>query len=556
MNNKKQTKKALIMSVTSMVLCVAMLVGMTFAWFTDTASTAVNKIQAGNLKVELQYKNNEGNWQNAEGQTLTFKTTDNRVADKILWEPGCTYELPELRVVNKGNLALKYKIGITGIKGDEKLNEVIDWTISDASLNSYHSLAAGQTSSELTIKGHMQESAGNKYQGMSIDGIAITVYATQDAVENDSYGPNYDQDADMTPDNLDKMIVANVTQTVKADEATVLANKDNTVELTAPAGSVTAEKLTLSVQPTTKPAALNVSNDQGTKSYEVKLTDNTGATVNAENGKAFTVKLLAGTGLTNVKLYHNDELIDSTYNAETGYITFTTTSFSPFTITFAQVATAGGQEYGTIKEAFAVGGNVQLKTDVAMPMIIEDTTEQNLVPQTFITKDTKLNLNEKKIGVKVEAGQDYGKASPVLAAVMSGTLTIDGKGELNCEAGNNQVYGINVNGGKVIINSGNFYGAITAIQVQKGSLEINGGFFDMAPTCKGQVPQYAKYVVNCIDAAFKNNSATISIKGGTFVNFDPSANPEGEGTTYVAAGYKVVSETQTNGDVWYTVVKA
>ena len=96
---------------------------------------------------------------------------------------------------------------------------------------------------------------------------------------------------------------------------------------------------------------------------------------------------------------------------------------------------------------------------------------------------------------------------------------------------------------------------MTAIQVQKGSLEIKGGFFDMAPTCKAAVPQYAKYVVNCIDAAYKNGTATISITGGTFVNFDPSANPEGAGTSYVADGYKVVSAPQTNGDVWYTVVK-
>ena len=95
---------------------------------------------------------------------------------------------------------------------------------------------------------------------------------------------------------------------------------------------------------------------------------------------------------------------------------------------------------------------------------------------------------------------------------------------------------------------------MTAIQVQKGELEINGGFFDMAPTCKAQVPQYAKYVVNCIDANYKNGTAKITIRGGTFVNFDPSADPEGAGTSYVANGYKVISETQANGDVWYTVV--
>ena len=166
-----------------------------------------------------------------------------------------------------------------------------------------------------------------------------------------------------------------------------------------------------------------------------------------------------------------------------------------------------------------------------------------------------MDLNGKKIAVDAsEKSKNYGKASPVLMAVMGGTLTINGSGEINCEAGNNQVYGINVIGGKVVVNGGNFYGAITAIQVQKGTLEINGGFFDLAPTCKAQVPQYAKYVVNAIDAAYKNGTAKVIIKGGTFVNFDPSANPEGKETSYVAEGYKVVSKEQANGDTWYTVV--
>ena len=68
------------------------------------------------------------------------------------------------------------------------------------------------------------------------------------------------------------------------------------------------------------------------------------------------------------------------------------------------------------------------------------------------------------------------------------------------------------------------------------------------------VPQYAKYVVNVIDDNYKNGTAVIQIMGGTFVNFDPSANPEGEGTSYVADGYTVVSEEQANGEIWYTVV--
>ena len=220
MNTKKATKRALLTSVMALVMCVVMLVGTTFAWFTDTASTGVNKIQAGNLDIELQYATAwDGTtgaptaWADAEGQTLTFKTKDNRATDKILWEPGCRYELPELRIVNKGNLALKYKVIINGIKGDAKLNEAIDWTITygnesdkltgDINGFEYKMLpkAAGDAdypSQTFTIKGTMKEEAGNEYQGLSIDGIGITVVATQYTYEKDSIDDQYDKDADAT----------------------------------------------------------------------------------------------------------------------------------------------------------------------------------------------------------------------------------------------------------------------------------------------------------------------------------------------------------------------
>ena len=199
MTNRKSTKRALLGSVMAMVLCLAMLVGATFAWFTDTASTGVNKIQAGKLDVALEMKDASGNWVPAEGKTLDFVKAAGAENEAILWEPGCTYTLPELRVVNNGNLALKYKIQITGIQGDAKLNEVIDWTINDAAIDLTEGhLTAGQQGDAFTIKGHMKETAGNDYQNLTIDGIGITVYATQDTVENDSFGNTYDADAGYT----------------------------------------------------------------------------------------------------------------------------------------------------------------------------------------------------------------------------------------------------------------------------------------------------------------------------------------------------------------------
>ena len=208
MSNTKSTKRALFSAVTAMLICVAMLIGTTFAWFTDSASTAVNKIQAGTLDVGLEMATSWSgdtpiDWGTAEGQTLRWMTADGRGEDLILWEPGCTYNLNQFRIVNNGNLALKYKIGISGIVGDAKLLEAIDFTVSGvdgattaANLNGFEGkLAANSTTDAITITGHMKESAGNEYQNQSIDGIGITVVATQATVEYDSNNNTYDENA-------------------------------------------------------------------------------------------------------------------------------------------------------------------------------------------------------------------------------------------------------------------------------------------------------------------------------------------------------------------------
>ena len=191
MNNKRATKRALLTSVMALVMCVVMLVGTTFAWFTDTASTAVNKIQAGNLDIKLLA---EDGVTSLEGATLKWQKAAGAEDKDILWEPGCRYKLQPIIIKNAGNLALKYKVAITGIKGDAKLNEAIEWTINGVSLDEEKPLLAGE-SAKLMIEGHMKEEAGNEYQGLSIDGIGITVYATQYTHEYDSFNNTYDKGA-------------------------------------------------------------------------------------------------------------------------------------------------------------------------------------------------------------------------------------------------------------------------------------------------------------------------------------------------------------------------
>ena len=237
MTNSNSTKRALLTSALALLMCVTMLVGTTFAWFTDTASTGVNKIQAGNLDIELQMKDASGKWVTAEGKTLDFVKAPGAENEAILWEPGCTYNLQELQLVNKSNLALKYKVLISGIKGDAKLNEAIDWTIQLGGQNltigeEMYWLPTEDTTKAFTISGSMKKDAGNQYQGLSIEGISITVVATQYTFEHDSKDDQYDKDAQFPEVKL-------VEKATNEALATAVASLNNGGTVVLPAGEYT-----------------------------------------------------------------------------------------------------------------------------------------------------------------------------------------------------------------------------------------------------------------------------------------------------------------------------
>ena len=199
----KSKKSALLMSFTSLLICFAMLVGSTFAWFTDTATTGVNQITSGNLHVEIQNKAGDEidklEWVSVDKETGETSVIEKQ--DEILWEPGCTYLLTPFKIVNTGNLALKYKIVITGLDGDSPLLNVIKFTYKTASGEEFdvsaegHLAANGGSTGMITVSAHMDEAADNRYQDKELTNIRFTVYATQDTVENDSYDNQYDKDA-------------------------------------------------------------------------------------------------------------------------------------------------------------------------------------------------------------------------------------------------------------------------------------------------------------------------------------------------------------------------
>ena len=233
MTNSKSTKRALISSTLAILMCVAMLIGTTFAWFTDTASTAVNKIQAGNLDIGVEYTLDGETWKDLDGATDIFQ--------KGLWEPGHT-EVVALKFKNNGSLALKYSInmnivdekaGINKLNQEYKLSDYLkvktlsqeasligdicidmafsarsdglgytttanfkDATVLDHDLF----LAPGEVGNYLIMKVYMPETVGNEANAISTEKTAsirfgLNVVATQTPYEKDSYNNTYDKDA-------------------------------------------------------------------------------------------------------------------------------------------------------------------------------------------------------------------------------------------------------------------------------------------------------------------------------------------------------------------------
>ena len=225
MTNTKSTKRALFMSVISLLLCFTMLVGTTFAWFTDSVTSANNIITSGNLDVELYYQ--------LEGETTWTKVTEttNVFKEDTLWEPGHT-EVVKLKVVNEGSLALKYNLGVNvasevgsvNVNGTEfLLSEFIKFAVIDGA-NTYtrdEAIAAAEAEGATALKTaynsgttqllateedyvtmvvYMPTTVGNeanpaKGAATPTINLGLNLFATQTAYEEDSFGNQYDADA-------------------------------------------------------------------------------------------------------------------------------------------------------------------------------------------------------------------------------------------------------------------------------------------------------------------------------------------------------------------------
>ena len=228
MTKKFSTKKALITSVLSLMLCLSMLIGTTFAWFTDSVTSEGNIIMAGNLDVEMYWADgteapDSANWIDASAGAIF---------DYDNWEPGYV-EVRHIKIVNEGDLALKYKVQIIANGEVTDLADVIDVYYVDpaiqvadrealanapklgtltevlAALDSTGNGALEPGNADtITIALKMQETAGNDYQGKSIGtSFSIQLLATQYDFESDSFGTDYDANLETEENGISRTLV-------------------------------------------------------------------------------------------------------------------------------------------------------------------------------------------------------------------------------------------------------------------------------------------------------------------------------------------------------------
>ena len=234
MTNTKLTRRALLSSVLALVLCFTMLLGTTFAWFTDEAVSGGNKIVAGNLEVDLVDENDTSLVGNAE----LFVSADGKTSTDILWEPGATYNTIPMYVKNNGNLALKYQF-IVNVAGKDavKLLDAITFTVkvgdNEYGLDEFKGelAKAGDKSDAIVISGHMDEGAGNEYKNLEAT-LTVTVVATQLAYEKDSFDDQYDVDSEYDSEATSGVVVNGATYATVNEAMTAVAEMTDDVVLT------------------------------------------------------------------------------------------------------------------------------------------------------------------------------------------------------------------------------------------------------------------------------------------------------------------------------------
>lgn len=368
----KNTRNSILLSVLAMTLCIAMLVGSTFAWFTDSVKSSGNIIKSGTIDVDMQWTDDltSGTWSDASGVAI-FNYNK--------WEPGYT-DVKYIKVINKGNLNLKWKLSIEANGAVTELADVIDVyyvnpMATDAgnlttlenltSVGNLTKVIAEQVNSTgsltptqetvVAIAFHMVEIAGNKYQKLSLcnEGFTVKLVATQEVGESDSFGSDYDAGANWADGSVNYAastpIAANNIQYGALTTDLTIGSADG-ISATVPQDVKIADgatSLDLSVKTVDTDSNISLGDGETAKSLDVHISG-----VASDNTTPMMINLgkLLEAGLADeaVKLYHTENGVANsmtrvastadfaihnqfTYDSATGEVVIYIASFSVIT---------------------------------------------------------------------------------------------------------------------------------------------------------------------------------------------------------------------------------
>jgi len=535
------TKRALLLSSISLLLCISMLVGTTFAWFTDSVTSGRNQIVAGNLDVTLEY------WDGSAYKEVTSATK--LFDDTAYWEPGHT-EVAYLKVGNAGSLALKYQLAvnvyneITGINqaGEEfKLSDYLVFKVVDKEITSEADLytreeaitaagkAMGLTSFNSGDKAllntgdanyvaliiYMPTTVGNEanHNGTapSIE-LGTTVVATQATAEQDSFGSDYDENATYP--------------------AVIAGNKPSGEALALTAGNV---KVTIPASAPEAPYTLKIDNansetnadNETTLSLDINLYKGD-EKVQPDGTTLYDVEIFIGTNAHIVGLTHNGSVIaDWHYDPAAGYISFKTDSFSPFVITFMAKTTvvnsAAELQKAILDNADKENGPEHQTIILSNDIVLDGTsemmfTDSNGAPLYLYHNDITLDLNGHSIVAEADVlkpGKNYANA---VLLVRYSTLNIIGDGQIIAKNQSMPVYGwahstINIYGGTYVSNA--YERNESAVYVNNATVTINvyggdysGYAFNVHDNC-GTTPVIVLHEGIVCEKFFKNGTTDV-----------------------------------------------
>ncbi len=347
MKKQHTTKYALLLSALSLLMCVSMLIGSTFAWFTDSVTSNRNMIQSGNLDVELYYTYDAEVAKNPDSDAWEQVTAATDVFGYDLWEPGYT-KVAYFKVANKGSLALKYQLsadvfdeknGVNQAGREFLLSDYIKTALVEPDAGRDDILALTGTplknsfdmgkgtlgADETAVVGlaiWMPTTVDNEanHDGNTIPEISfrINLLATQNTVEIDSFDNTYDADSRFP---LGKSV------SVEADFAGCEAEVNIPAEAPAPADAYTLKITDYSY---------TNDNTQASLSFDMKLMDGNAEAPSTSLAYSVSIKLPHPfVNMDNFQVLHNNEPVENLrYDKETRTIHFTTTGFSPFEIKY------------------------------------------------------------------------------------------------------------------------------------------------------------------------------------------------------------------------------